>query len=255
MNVFMSDPKTILVQVEALTSRFCVLGGSIIRRERGLWKLAVTVLSLFACSTVGFGADRLESVEDDLTATKMDRAYHKLWEQKLLNRDAMLQFVSAPGGGGSETGISISRMAQRDDSGRPQFRLVVKEASSSLWSVVVAKYEQTAKPANVKVTTCEVPVPESTALVVHRAWLKMLQEIDPAPKALVLDATREIVFARTNEGRVLRARLPLSVDLGINNKRLLKIASLLSRCCNESEAERVRDLRQIETLAKGITAR
>jgi hypothetical protein len=83
----------------------------------------------------------------------------------------------------------------------------------------------------------------------------MLQQIDPAPKELVLDSTLEIFCVRTNEGRVLRARLPLSVDLGMNNKRLLKIASLLSRCCNKTEAERLRDLHQIETLAKGITAR
>ena len=256
MNMFhLSGANRILVQIEALAPRFCVFGDSIVRRESGLCKWALRVFFVLAFSAVSLGVDRLESVEDDLTATNMHRAYHKLWQRKLLQPQAIVQFVSAPGGGGSETGISICQIRQRDARGRLQFRLVVKEASSSLWSVVVAKHERTNKPKDVEVTTCEVPVPESTALAVHGAWLKMLQQIDPAPKELVLDATREIVCARTNEGRVLRARLPLSVDLGTNNRRLLKIASLLSRCCTESEAERLRDLHQIETLAKDITTR
>ena len=168
-----------------LAFRDACVGSGVTPRCRGVaTRGAVTTFISLALCTAAFGADRLESVERDLTVTELHRASHAIWSEKVLVRGAMVQCVSVPAGAGREIGISILRNTERSDSKRPRFDLIVKEASSSLWSVVIAKHEGAAKLSNVAVKTCKIPLPESTALAIYRALLAMLEQIAPAPDQL-----------------------------------------------------------------------
>jgi hypothetical protein len=226
-----------------LQSWLACRNGEGIQRNHGAWTGSMITLIILAICTPASGADRLESVEQDLIVTKLHRAYHKLWNEQLLVRDAMLQFVSAPAGGGHETGLSIVRADNKPN----RFNLVVKEATSSLWTIVIANADG-AKARAVDVKTCKVPLPESTALAAYRAWLKMLERIDPAADQIVLDSTREIFFVRTLGGRTLRGRLPLT-ELGKNTRDMFEIAGLLRRSCGESGRAQAQTFVRIEKLS------
>lgn len=180
--------------------------------------------------------------------------YQKLWQQKLLVTPGdVAQFVHLPGNVGEEAAVSIYRNLSRKNGKYGGYWLTVTQASDWLWKCVPGAVEHPIDPRAVAVRRCDIPLPESTALVVRKVWLAMLLAVRPYPAsdATSLDRSSEIFFATNSDGSVLRGQIPAR-SLTKNNSALFHIANLLAGYCDVPASQHAKYAREIEDAASTL---
>jgi hypothetical protein len=212
--------------------------------------LLATLLSGLASHSSGARTtwDYLVPVEKE---TGSGAAYEKVWREKLLVTNGELaRFVGLPGNVGEETSVSVYR--RTGQSGDGQYWLTATQASKRLWDAI----EGTLDAKAVGVQRCDAPLPESTALAIHRVWIAMLSQVRPEPKSeqsIAVDTSTEIFSAAGSDGRLLQGQL--SSEPGKNSSALLQLAFSLMKYCDVPQSERANKAREIEREATDLLNR
>jgi hypothetical protein len=182
--------------------------------------------------------------------------YEQLWRQKLLvTPGEIARFVGLPGTIGLETTISVYRAPEKENSLAGNYWVTATQASQRLWNCVEPGVEGKNDPDSIRVVRCDAPIPESTALALHTAWLAMLSRSRPQHKTneIVVDSSREIFSAADSSGRVLEAQG--STAPKENTKALINMALSLLEYCGSSADGRTNIASTVEREAKDLLRR
>ena len=185
-----------------------------------------------------------------------------LWQQKLFVTPGNLaRFAHVPGFAQPEAAASVNQRADKYGGTDGSYWVTVTEASSSLWSCIRTGDEKFTKtkpvdPRTIHIRRCDAPLPQSTALVIRRLWLTMLNQTTPlshSERYFAVDATSEIFSAVNPEGKLLEAQAPTFESR--NTDELVRIGFLLLDYCHIHEPERPEIARKIEIKARTLLAR
>jgi len=183
--------------------------------------------------------------------------YRNLWQQKLLLTSGdVARYVYLPAPGNTEQVVSIH---QRTNSGHGDYWVTVTEPSGALWECIPSGDEKftgrvPVDPKSISVQRCDAPLPESTALVIHKAWLAMLlQTRDQRSEALSLDGSTEIFSVKGPDGKELQGQVPVGPKK--NTAALLDVGNLLADYCKTPEPQRAKVAREIERAASALLSR
>jgi hypothetical protein len=217
--------------------------------------IAFAAAIIFPAGVVlGTGSDR--QVIDHLVPVEKEQGlgalYEKLWQEKLLVRPGeTARFVSLPGNFGQESAISIYQARNRKNALQGGYWITITQASGWLWKTIPQSGQKPSlDPSKVTIDRLDLPLPESTALEIHRVWLAMLRQTKPEriSESISLDNSREIFSAVNSNGAELRGQLPTSRPRG-NTLALFHLANSLIEYCNLTESERSAKAREIEKKA------
>jgi hypothetical protein len=138
--------------------------------------------------------------------------YRKLWQEKLFVTPGDVgRFVQLPGSVGVEVAVSVYQDARKSNGLRGGYWVTMTQPSVPLSQCYPsAGNEKPIDPRTVRIRRCDAPLPASTALAAHRAWLKMLKASRPMSneRSLSVDSTTEIFSARKSGDKVLEAQSP-----------------------------------------------
>jgi hypothetical protein len=232
------------------------------RKSRPSRALLLFVIAgcVFHLSTDRAGAaeDHLVPVHAFFADTKGSGSeYRKLWQEKLLLTPGdVARYVYLPAPRNTEQVVSIY---QRPNSGQGVYWVTVTEPSGSLWECIPSGDEKftgrvPVDPRSISVRRCDAPLPESTALVVHRVWLAMLlQTRGQRAEALSLDGSTEIFSVKGPHGKELQGQIPVGPKK--NALALLDIGNLLAQYCKTPEPQRPKIAGEIERAASDLLGR
>jgi hypothetical protein len=183
-------------------------------------------------------------------------AYEELWQQKLLvTPGEIARFVGLPGTGGVETTVSVYRAPGKEGSLPGDYWMTATQASESLWNCVEPGTKDQVDPNAIAVERCDAPIPESTALTVHKSWLTMLSQSRPQHDSRVIpvDSSREIFSAVDADGRILQGESSTAPKK--NTKALINIALSLLEYCGADAHSRTTIATDIEKAASNLLDR
>lgn len=183
-------------------------------------------------------------------------AYEELWQKKLLvTPGEIARFVGLPGTAEVETTISVYQAPGKEGSLSGDYWVTATQASERLWNCVEPGAKQSVDPDTIAVERCDAPIPESTALAMHKTWLAMLSQSRPQrnSREIPVDSSREIFSAVDSEGRVLQGENPTAPKE--NTKALINIALSLLQYCGADTPERAAIVTDIEKAASDLLGR
>ena len=128
------------------------------------------------------GNDHLVPLSEyDLAKTGSGADYRKLWQRKLLVTPGNIaRFAHIPGFAQPEAAVCVNKRTEQKDGIPGGYWVTLTEASKSLWDCIPSGDEKFTKrsvadPRTVNIRRCDAPLPDSTALIIHTLWLKMLR--------------------------------------------------------------------------------
>jgi hypothetical protein len=181
--------------------------------------------------------------QDGLGAT-----YRKLYEQKLLVTSGdVARYVFLPGLKGEEKSVSVYRAASKKGGMPGDYWVTATKSSGTLWSCVPETEDPVDDLRTIRIQRRDAPLPESTALAIHKLWLAKLAGTRPPPGNEIQGDSDTMIFSATNSaGVVLRAE---AHDLQKNNLALIGPGETLVEYCTMSASVRTQVARKIEKWA------
>lgn len=184
--------------------------------------------------------------------------YDKLCRAKLfLTTGDTARLLEQVGSRVPEIAVSIYRDTTKAHSLPGGYWLTLTQPSVSLWDVVENKSGPLVESQSVKILRLDVPMPESTALAVHKLWVVMLKQAKPLPKGkygIGLDCAMETFSATNSDGKSFEAEVPC-IDLktkSSNTRRLIEIGRNFISYFNIPVHERPELARKIENAADAL---
>lgn len=181
--------------------------------------------------------------QENLPAWKKD--YRSLWEKVLFVTPGELARFTKIGGMESEE-FAVSVWKRRHEA-KDEYWVTVTISPVFIWPPLQRQGFDRSSMSQMKPKRCDMRIPESTALAVHRAWRKMLREVRRDPSLYVGVDNPTIIFSTMDMGKVLRGELP-SNPKG-NPIRLTVIAQSLGELCLTPSADLPRHFQEIEKMA------
>jgi hypothetical protein len=183
--------------------------------------------------------------------------YRKLWEQKLfVTPGDIARYVQLPGAAGREVAVSLYKQSKRGDRLPGDYWATTTQPAVPLSECIpAAGVDKPIDAQIVEIRRWDAPLPESTALAIHKLWLAMLSGIgpEPEPDVIPVDSSTEIFFATDAKGRVLEAQTP--VNPKEHTLGLVKIGNLLIDYCSASASARAKLASDIEKEALALLNR
>jgi hypothetical protein len=181
--------------------------------------------------------------------------YWKLVQKKLfVTPGGVARFVHLPGLGGKDCAISIYRDNRKKNSLTGGYWLTVTQASDWLWLSILRGSAKITDPKTVTIDRCDVPLPESTAIAIHEAWLAMLSGIRAAPEnEISVDSSTEI-YSTTNSAGI-RLQGTSGKSEGKKTSAIFRLAMIVLEYCYKSPPERVNHAQKIEKAARALRQR
>jgi hypothetical protein len=187
-------------------------------------------------------------------------AYRKLWQEKLLVTPGELaRYVYLPAPGNTEQAVSVYQRTTGTPSSPARYWVTVTEASGALWDCIPSGSEKmtgrkVVDPNSISIQRCDAQLPESTALAVHKVWLKVLLDVQQqSSDAMSLDGSTEIFSATNQDGKELQGQIP--VEPKQNMTALLDLANLLADYCHVESTKQPEAAAKIEKGASDLLGR
>jgi hypothetical protein len=184
-------------------------------------------------------------------ASGLSAVYRKVWERQLLvTPGEIARFVSLPGTSDVETAVSVYRKPGKNKSLPGDYWVTATQASKSLWRAVESKSD----PRKTPIQRCDAPIPESTALAVHKAWMAMLVQTKPRQASgISVDSSQELFSAAKSDGAILEGES--SSNPKQNIKALIDIALSFMGYCDAPVGKRPKIANKIEKTASNLLTR
>ncbi len=215
---------------------------------------ALILVAAVAPCNAGSTGDHLVPVPE---AYGSAAAYQKLWQAKLLVTPGdVARFVGLPGTVGEETAVSVYQKTNKTGAGTDDYWLTVTQASKRIWDAVPAPgVEKATDPQTIAIQRCDTPLPESTAVAIHKVWLRMLSRTKPERdlENTLVEGSREIFSATDSNGVIMRGQR--SSDPKKDTLALVALATSLMEYCSAPVSERPEQARKIEKDASALLKR